>query len=143
MTRGWKIIFEMMWPKQRDKIQVVMIQIKRHTFLMRNEVHLEHIREEHEARRKAMENYEAAERSRRRQEYNAIKGDIAPHTYENDYDRIYGRICEGTGRWLIKDTTFVQWLKDAAKPSKPIWLQGIPGAGTFLPTMKSLFLSLI
>ena len=122
-----------MWLKQRDKIQIVMLQIERHKFLMRNEVRLEHVREEHEARRKAMDHYEATERSLRKQEYNIIKAAIAPHTYEEQHYRICGRICEGTGKWLKKDAMFIQWLKGPAKPSKPIWLQGIPRAGMFLP----------
>ncbi|CZR60110.1 related to NACHT domain protein [Phialocephala subalpina] len=125
----WRIIFEAMWPKQRDKIRVVMSHIERHTSLMRNEVRLEHIHEEHKARLEALEHFERTERSHRRQEYNAIKESISPRTYEEQLDRIRARICEGTGRWLLRDATFTKWLKESQKPAKPIWLQGIPGAG--------------
>jgi len=121
-----------MWPKQRDKIKVVMSHMERHTLLMRNEVRLEHIREEHEARLRALEHFERTERSHRRQEYNAIKEAISPRTYEEDLYRVQGRICEGTGKWLLRDTTFIKWLKESEKPAKLIWLQGIPGAGMFI-----------
>ena len=122
----------MMWPKQRDKIQLVMSHIERHTLLMRNEVRLENIREEHEARLKAMNHYETTERSHRRQEYNGIKEVLSPRMYEEELDRILGRICEGTGKWIFRDATFNKWLKGTEKPAKLIWLQGIPGAGMFV-----------
>jgi hypothetical protein len=120
-----------MWPKQQDKIRVVMLHVERHTLLMRNEVRLEHIREEYDARLRALEHFEKTERSHLRQEYNTIKEVISPRTYEDELNRIRGRICEGTGKWLLRDTTFIKWIKGSEKPTKPIWLQGIPGAGMF------------
>jgi hypothetical protein len=126
---GWKIIFEAMWPKQRDKIRVVMSHIERHTLLMRNEVRLEHIREERKARLEALEHFERTEISHRRQEYNAIKEAISPRAYEEELYIIRGRICEGTGKWILRDTTLINWLGGSEKPAKLIWLQGIPGAG--------------
>ncbi|KAE8448036.1 hypothetical protein EG329_009959 [Mollisiaceae sp. DMI_Dod_QoI] len=128
LTR-WKIIFEAMWPKQQDKIQLVMSHIERHASLMRNEVRLEHIREEHEARLRALEHFERTERSHQRQEYNAIKEAISPRMYEEELYRIRTQMCEGTGRWLLRDSTFAKWLKDTQNPTKLIWLQGIPGSG--------------
>jgi hypothetical protein len=129
---GWRIIFEAMWPKQQDKIRVVMSHIERHTLLMRNEVRLEHIREEYDARLRALEHFEKTERSHLRQEYNTIKEVISPRIYEDELYRIRGRICEGTGKWLLRDATFAEWINGSEKPTKPIWLQGIPGAGNFI-----------
>ncbi|PVH83873.1 hypothetical protein DL98DRAFT_486212 [Cadophora sp. DSE1049] len=128
-----KFIFEAMWPRQRDKIQVIMSHIERHTSLMRNEVRLEHIREEHEARLRALEHFDRTERSHRLQEYNAIKEAISPRTYEGDLDRIRSRICEGTGKWLLRNDTFIKWLDQSDMSVRLMWLEGIPGAGkTFL-----------
>jgi hypothetical protein len=121
-----------MWPKQQDKIRVVMLHVERHTLLMRNEVRLEHIREEYDARLRALEHFEKTERSHLRQEYNTIKEAISPRTYEDELYRIRGRICEGTGKWLLRDATFAEWIDGSEKPTKPIWLQGIPGAGIFI-----------
>lgn len=128
-----------MWPKQRDKIQLIMSHIERHTSLMRNEVRLEHIREEHKARLRALEHFEITERSHQRQEYNAIKEAISPRTYEEELYRIRARICKGTGKWLLRDATFTKWLKEVQKPTKLIWLQGIPGAGVSISTKYSSF----
>jgi CRISPR/Cas system-associated endonuclease/helicase Cas3 len=126
-----------MWPKQRDKIRIIMSHIERHTLLMRNGVRLEHIREEHEARLRALDHFQRTERSHRRQEYNAIREAISPRTYEEDLYRIRGRICEGTGKWLLRDAMFLKWLKETEKPAKLIWLQGIPGAGKFTTSRAS------
>jgi len=109
-----------------------MSHIERHTLLMRNEVRLEHIREEYEARLTAREHFERTERTHQRQEYNAIKEAVSPKMYEDELYRIRGRICEGTGRWLLKDATFTKWLREPEKRSQIIWLQGIPGAGMLI-----------
>lgn len=119
-----------MWPKQRDKIQVVLSHIERHTFLLRNETRMEHIREEHEARLRALDHFEKSERSYRKQEYSAIKESISPKFYDDELYRIRNQICEGTGKWLMRDLTFGKWLKATDETSKLVWLQGIPGAGT-------------
>lgn len=132
-----------MWPRQRDKIRVIMSHIERHIFLMRNEVRLEHIREEHEARLKALEHFERSERSQRRQQYNTIKTAISPRTYEEDLYRLHGRICKGTGKWLLKDPIFVKWQNESEKIVKFIWLQGIPGAGIFTTAQPHFFDSIL
>jgi len=129
---GWRIMFEAMWPKQREKIRLVMSHIGRHTSLMRKEVQMEHIREEHKARLEAIQHFEKTEKSHRRQEYNAIKAAISPRSYEEDLYRIGSRICENTGRWLLRNATFTKWLKVSEKSTKFIWLQGIPGAGMLI-----------
>lgn len=118
-----------MWPKQRDKIRDVMSHIERHTSLMRTEVRLEHIREEHKARLKAQEHFERTEKLHRKQEYNSIKEAISPRIYDDEFYRLRSRTCEGTGKWLLKDTTFTNWVKGPDKTIQLIWLQGIPGAG--------------
>ena len=118
-----------MWPKQRDNIKVVITHIKRHTFLMRSEVRLEHIREEHDTRLRALEHFEKAEVSDRQREYHTIKTAISPKFYDDKLDWVYGRVCEGSGKWLMADPIFAKWLDVADVSSKTIWLQGIPGAG--------------
>lgn len=128
-SQGWRYIFESLWPKQRDNIKVVITHIKRHTLLMRSEVRLEHIREEHYARLRALEHFEKTERSHRQQEYHIIKTAISPKFYDDKLDWVYGRICEGTGKWLMRDSTFAKWLDVADVSTKIVWLQGIPGAG--------------
>ena len=108
---------------------VVMSHIERHKTLMRNEVRLEHIREEHEARVRSFEHFERTEKHHRQQEYNAIRADISPTCYNSKLDWILGRAYEGTGNWLLRHDTFVNWLDTANHSTKIFWLQGIPGAG--------------
>ena len=113
-----------------------MDHIERHTSLMRNEVRLEHIREEHDARQRALENFERTQRIGRLQDYNIIQTGISPTSYDAKLDWIHGRVCEGTGKWLIRDETFVKWMDITNPSTKILWLQGIPGAGTSNHTCK-------
>ncbi|KAI0600874.1 NACHT domain protein [Biscogniauxia sp. FL1348] len=124
-----KYLFDSLWPRHRDKITVVMAHIENHARLMRNEVRLEHIQQEHEARRRALEHFEKEDRSRRAQEFYRIKTDIAPQLHDDKFDRLQAHVCQGTGTWLLQDTTFKEWLHAAAESSRVMWLQGIPGAG--------------
>lgn len=119
---------------------MVAINIERHTLLMRNEVRLEHIQEEHHARLRALEHFESTERSHRRQEYQSIKADISPKSYDDRLDWFHGRVCEGTGKWLMRDATFTKWLDISDTSTKVLWLEGIPGAGAFNYDLLALFL---
>ena len=96
---------------------------------MRSEVRLEHIREEHDTRLRILKHFENSERSHRQQEYHMIKTATSAKLYDDFLDRIYGRTCEGTGKWLLRDSTFTKWLDVTDVSTKIIWLQGIPGAG--------------
>jgi len=126
---GWKYFFESLWPKHREKIKVVKTNIERHTLLMRNEVRLEHIQAENDARVRALDHFESTERSLQRQEYQNIKTDVSPRTYEDRLDWFDARRCEGTGKWLLRDSIFAKWLDTTDTSTKVLWLQGIPGSG--------------
>ena len=126
----WGLIFESMWTKQREKIDIVRAQIQRHTLLLRREVGLEHIQEAQNAQLQALIHYERTEKSFRRQEYQSLKTNISPRSYGDKLDSYNARICQGTGQWLLRDTVFVKWLDKSDVSIKILWLQGIPGAGT-------------
>ncbi|KAI1488247.1 NACHT domain protein [Biscogniauxia mediterranea] len=124
-----KYIFDSLWPRHKDKIKVVMTHIENHARLMRNEVRLEHIQQEYEARRRALEHFEKEDRSRRAQEFHRIKTDIAPQSHDDRLDWLRARVYQGTGTWLLQSATFKEWLQATAESSRILWLQGIPGAG--------------
>lgn len=124
-----KYIFEALWPREKEKIELVKSHIERHATMMRTEVRLEHIKEEHDARLRAMEHFEKNEQEHRRQEHNRILTDINPKFYDSELDKISRRLCEGTGKWLLRDDKFTGWLDPDKAGDKILWLDGIPGAG--------------
>lgn len=132
-SQGWRYFFESLWPKQKDMIKLVVNHIKRHTLLMRSEVRLEHIRGEHDDRLRNLEHFEKTERSHRQQEYYNIKTATSPEFYDKKLDWIYGRICEGSGKWVMRNSTFAKWKDFKDVSTKILWLQGIPGAGLSKP----------
>ena len=140
MTR-WKYFFEALWPKQKEKIDIVKSHIDRHATLMRTEVRLEHIREEHDTRLRALEYFERSEREHSRQEYFRIQTDINPKFHDRKLNEISGRLCEGTGKWLLQDDKFTRWLDFDSVDSKILWLEGIPGAGMCLSHIVNVVLT--
>ncbi|KAJ4857218.1 hypothetical protein T069G_08115 [Trichoderma breve] len=105
----WRVMFEALWPSQKEKIKIVMGHIGRHTNLMRNKVRLEHLREEYEHRQRAFDHFEAIQKSNMRQEYNVIKTDVSPKFYDAELD-------------------FKKWLNGDDDSTRILWLCGIPGA---------------
>ncbi|KAK4198875.1 hypothetical protein QBC40DRAFT_229024 [Triangularia verruculosa] len=131
--KRWRSFFEALWPQQKDKIELVKEHLERHTLLMRSEVRLEHIKQEHELRTKALEDFDRSTKERIRQDFHRIKTDTNPKTYDPDLYRVASRTCEGTGKWLLRDPKFKAWLDSGKSANKVLWLEGIPGAGkTFL-----------
>jgi len=96
---------------------------------MRNEVSLEHIREEHEARTREFDHYEQTREFQEWQYFSAVQIHISPRLYDNELDRLHINICEGTGLWLQKSQAFHKWLDFSDTSTNLVWLQGIPGSG--------------
>lgn len=129
----WKYLFESLWPRHREKIKLIMNLIEGHVRLMRNEVQLEHIQREHEARLRQLEHFEMTEKANVRGEYERIKTGISPKSFDGTFYRLSGQTYEGTGKWLLEDAAFARWIDISDSSSRVLWLQGIPGAGkTFL-----------
>ncbi|GAB1319448.1 hypothetical protein MFIFM68171_09658 [Madurella fahalii] len=129
----WRYVFEVLWPQYRDKIKVVKKNIERHTLLMRRDVQSEHIQQQYEARVRALEHFDVTERAHRRQEYQSITINMRPELYDDKLYWVQSRVCQGTGKWLLKSPAFTEWLDGSERSKRCLWLQGIPGSGkTFL-----------
>lgn len=124
-------MLEAVWPKYKAKIELVSSHIERHTHLLRNEVSLQHIKEEHEARTKALEYYEESRQFQEQQKFHNLEVLISPRLYDGKLDRLRTTICDGTGKWLFKDSVFSKWLDMTDSSTNLVWLQGIPGSGTW------------
>lgn len=106
---------------------------------MRDEVCFEHIRDGHDTHLMAVEAFHNSERANRLQEFLAIKIDISPRSYDDKLNWYHGRVCAGTGTWLLKNEVFKDWLDAVGDERERIlWLQGIPGAGQCTHTSLSL-----
>ncbi|KAJ6149060.1 NACHT nucleoside triphosphatase [Penicillium samsonianum] len=134
--KHWKLVFESVWPKHRSKIDVVVSNIERHSFLLRDEVNLEHISEAHQARVIDFDRWAATFEFQARQNYNELETFISPRLYDDELDRFQRNLCERTGRWIQRDKAISKWLDPNDTTNRLIWLQGIPGAGkSYLSSM--------
>lgn len=98
---------------------------------MRDEVSFQHIREEHEARAKALIHFDQEAVNQEMQKFQALRGRIAPQVYDDRLDWLLNRLSEGSTGWLTHDEIFLDWL-DISRPSaRLLWLRGIPGAGEY------------
>ncbi len=105
------------------------MNIERHTTLMRNEVTFKHIKEEYEARAKALSHYDQESEFRASQQFQALKTYASPTLYDERLDWLLNRSCRDSGQWLARDQSFLDWLDMSNQSTRLLWLQGIPGAG--------------
>lgn len=126
---GWKLVFESVWPRHRDKIDVVARNIEQHSLLMTNEVQLEDIRASHKARTEAFANWESTRQFQDRQDFQAVYVHLAPVEYEHELHRFSRALTSGTGSWLSRNENFKRWLGSVDDSKRLLWLRGIPGAG--------------
>jgi hypothetical protein len=108
---------------------VVVSNIERHTALFKDEVTLQHIREEGEARSKALVHFDQATEFQQLQKFQVLKTLVSPKIYDDRLDWLLTRSSRGSARWLVSDKIFLQWLEVTDENIRLLWLQGIPGAG--------------
>lgn len=122
-------IFDRSWPNLWELIKEVSSHIWRLTRLMRTEISLEHIRQEHEFRKTALEQFRKQASETRRQEFDRIKTSLRPREYNESLYELRAERSGGTGNWLFSSKAFIEWFDDSHGESRILWLKGIPGAG--------------
>ncbi|KZL74295.1 NACHT domain protein [Colletotrichum tofieldiae] len=128
-----QFLFESIWPKQRERVKVVVESIERHGSLLRNEATLQQIKAEHEARAKALAHFDETSNFQELQKFQALRNYISPDTHGHRLDWLLNRSCKGSTEWLKHNETYLAWLDTSKSAVKLLWLRGIPGAGkTFL-----------
>ncbi|KAH6626209.1 hypothetical protein B0J18DRAFT_443769 [Chaetomium sp. MPI-SDFR-AT-0129] len=128
-----RLVFESVWPKQRAKIDVVVGNIERHTSLMRSEVTMQRISEEHEFRAKSLAHFDKETDFQELQRFQTLKTRVSPRIYDDRLEWLLDRSAKASAQWLVTDNMFQGWLDVSNPAMRLLWLQGIPGAGkTFL-----------
>jgi hypothetical protein len=107
----------------------VVSNIERHTNLLRNEVTLQHIKEEYEARIKSLAHFEKELEFQELQKFELLKTRVSARLYDDRLDWLLNRSFEGSSTWLVNDATFLEWLDISNSDVPLLWLKGIPGAG--------------
>jgi hypothetical protein len=123
------MLFESVWPRHKLKIDLVLKNIESHALLMTGEVNLEHIRQAYDARKASFEHYELVRAALERQDFERVVTHLSAKVHDDELYRILRTVCDGTGNWIWKDKSFLQWLDPKDISTKVLWLQGIPGAG--------------
>jgi hypothetical protein len=125
-----------------DRIQVVISQIERHKLLLSIEVSLDHLREAHEAHRRALAHFEKKAKFHWLQEYHNFKSTISPKSYDDKLDSFNRLVREGSRDWLMRNSTFIEWLDATNRAINVLWLKGKPGSGLLKYHALVLLLSL-
>lgn len=126
---GWKVFFELLWPRYADKVLVIQNNINRHKLLFDSEVTLQNIGEAHEERSRVLKEYEENRKFREQQQFEAAKTSLAPQLYYADLEGVLETCYRGTGGWILNQTLVQDWSDPDKKTVPLLWLSGIPGAG--------------
>ncbi|KAK4180618.1 hypothetical protein QBC36DRAFT_297422 [Triangularia setosa] len=123
------LVFEAVWSKQRNKINVVVSNIKRHTTLMRSEVTMQHISAEHEFRDKCLAHFDHETDFQEQQKFQILKSRVSPRIYDDRLDWLLNRSSKNSAEWPVANNIFRGWLDISSSAARLLWLHGIPGAG--------------
>ncbi|KAI1737673.1 hypothetical protein F4680DRAFT_203534 [Xylaria scruposa] len=126
---NWTHIFDGLWPKHHASVVEISHHIERLTRLMRTEIRMENIQQEHEFRKHAMDSFKAQRTEAHRQEYYRIMTSFNPRRYDDTLYRLHGLRCQQTGVWLFTFRPFIDWVQSSDANTQILWLKGIPGAG--------------
>jgi hypothetical protein len=99
---------------------------------MTEAVTLEDIVRAQKARNLSLAEYDRAQKFRDYQEFRAVRDEINPETRYEKLDDILRKTTKGSGAWLDKEETFMNWLDPLDRTVRCFWLCGIPGAGELL-----------
>lgn len=124
-------MFDGVWSKHHASILEISRHIERLTRLLRTDIRMEHIQQEYEFRKHAMDNFKVQTTEARRQEFHRIVTSFNPCRYDDTLYRLHGLRCQQTGAWLFTSQPFIDWEKDTHVDNQVLWLKGIPGAGRY------------
>ncbi|KAL2130484.1 hypothetical protein VTI74DRAFT_6338 [Chaetomium olivicolor] len=128
-----RLVFESVWPRERDRLEQVINLIERHTACMRSEVTTQNIREEREFRAKTLAHFNEEQEFQELQKFQTLMARVSPESYDDRLDWLLNRSSETSADWFISDQSFLSWLDTSNPTVRLLWLEGIPGAGkTFL-----------
>ncbi|KAJ4193958.1 hypothetical protein NW767_010198 [Fusarium falciforme] len=125
----WKQIFDVIWPGQQKKLDVVIDNFQKHSNLLRSEVTVLDIQQAREDRLRSSEHFSKAEAFQELQKYLGLKSRLSPSMYDDRLDWLRNRRTSGCATWLFQDEKFCEWLDTSKNTVVWLWLQGIPGAG--------------
>ncbi|KAI1457992.1 hypothetical protein F4805DRAFT_474716 [Annulohypoxylon moriforme] len=127
------IILESLWPNIRSSITRVRENIDHHKAIMTTNVTLQDVLQAHQARKRALEEYEQAQKFRDNQTFSTIRSELNPHDRDIELARILRRSSVVSGEWLKDELDFMRWHDPIDRTARSIWLYGIPGSGkTFI-----------
>ncbi|KAI1125767.1 hypothetical protein F5Y10DRAFT_246294 [Nemania abortiva] len=126
---NWLHLFDYLWPKHHANISRIVGHIERLARLMGTEICIEHIHQEQEFRKSALQSFKEQQRKMRRQEYHRILTFFNPGRYDKTLYHLDVLRCQETGTWLNNDHIFTQWFERSEGGAQTLWLRGIPGAG--------------
>jgi len=129
---GPQLVFESVWPRQRDRLDSVVSFVERHTACMRSEVTTQNLREERDFRAKSLAHISEEQNFQELQKFQTLKMRLSPESYDDRLDWLLNRSSESSANWLMSDQAFLSWLNTSNPTVRLLWLKGIPGAGTWM-----------
>ncbi|KAI2464722.1 hypothetical protein F4781DRAFT_411946 [Annulohypoxylon bovei var. microspora] len=129
--RLWKQLFQATWRGFTTKIRYLRDNLGRHKRLIESHatiVQFEEIQQIRENERRKFEVDQRVETDRRRLRVIQWLSSYSMETLQEKYKETRS-ICSDSGRWLINDPQFQNWLDPNQSLRPLLWINGKPGAG--------------
>jgi len=128
------VFLESLWPNLRGEIDDIKARIAEDASLITSNASLEHIKATEKLRQRTLEEFRKSQRFRDDGQFltlsQALESKLCKEKLGDAVSGLKDR--DVLGSWLLNDPQVSRWLAAAAQETfRRIWLQGIPGAGTF------------
>ncbi|KAF8424851.1 ankyrin repeat-containing domain protein [Tirmania nivea] len=117
---GFKLFMKLAWEPFEQKFKPIEDQFLHHTLIVVRSANVQHLIEAYEAR----EQQDSKEGDERRR---AVLNWLSQSDFEDTHQRHYKKRFGSTGKWLLDDLQFTNWVNQSN--SGLLWCHGTPGAG--------------
>jgi hypothetical protein len=135
----WRQLFKSLWKNNRTRYQHLLDALARHKALLQDQSRVLHFKQYQDDRivhRKQLERIEE-------QNLRMMQGEIMRWLGSDDnivsYEaaRDARKSYPGTGQWILHHNHVQDWAQEEHPENALLWLNGMPGAGTWSPSRNS------
>ena len=129
----WKQLFSATWKQFDSRFGVLLENMRRHQVLVETQGGLVEFEQAKNERLLAERRYNTIQEQEMFHRQTFLHSWLSPANTVDDQERCAeirsGRFA--TGRWLLKSDKFRSWFDMGSAPSPILWINGIPGAGSY------------
>ena len=133
LATAWKQLFHSSWKTFRTQFQYILNSLSRHKILVESQASIIEYGQSEIARVAAQTHFDETAKAEKLRRSLAVTEKIHPPNSRIDQEKTKEARQEyrESGRWILRHNLLKDWMDLSCQNVRPLWVNGIPGAGTF------------